>query len=124
MKPERLLAIHMAVSAIIEDDNDSHRVKEFRIVQVAKAAHRLASRTHKHWDIPTDYGTLRPIEFHAYPRSSGMVLREIGNEIEVICAGRGWPSSGLTSRSCRDGGRVGLATGRQPCASSGRPSIG
>jgi hypothetical protein len=36
VKPKRLLAIHMAVSALIEDDAGSHRVTEYRIVQVAK----------------------------------------------------------------------------------------
>jgi hypothetical protein len=43
IKPERLLAIHMAVSALIEtvcfvrDLGNCHRVTEYRIVQVAKA---------------------------------------------------------------------------------------
>ena len=86
VKPERLLAIHMAVSALIEDDAGSHRVTEYRIVQVAKAAHRLASGTHKHWDLPRDDGSTTPIEFHAYPKSSGRVLRVIGAAIEDICS--------------------------------------
>jgi hypothetical protein len=87
VKPERLLAIHMAVSALIEDDLGSHRVTEYRIVQVAKCAHRLASGTHRHWEIPLDNGTIAPIEFHAYPKSSGRVLRVIGKTIEEICSG-------------------------------------
>jgi len=87
VKPERLLAIHMAVSALIEDDLGSHRVPEFRIVQVAKCAHRLASGTHRHWDWPLDNGTTAPLAFHAYPKSSGRVLRVIGGELEEICAG-------------------------------------
>lgn len=37
IEPQRLLAIHMAVGALIEDDNGSHRVVEFRLVQTAKA---------------------------------------------------------------------------------------
>jgi len=86
VKPERLLAIHMAVSALIEDDAGSHRVTEYRIVQVAKAAHRLASGTHRHWDLPMDDGSTAPIEFHAYPKSSGRVLRAIGKAIEEICS--------------------------------------
>jgi hypothetical protein len=84
--PERLLAIHMAVSALIEDDAGSHRVKEFRIVQVAKAVHRLASGTHKQWAWPLPDGRMYPIPFHAYPKSSGRVLRIIGDEIEELCA--------------------------------------
>jgi hypothetical protein len=85
IKPERLLAIHMAVSALIEDDAGSHRVNEYRIVQVAKAAHRLASGTHQHWAVPTNDGSTRPIEFHAYPKSSGGVLRIIGATVEELC---------------------------------------
>jgi hypothetical protein len=85
IKPERLLAIHMAVSALIEDDAGSHRVTEFRIVQVAKAAHRLASGTHRHWDFPLDDGSTAPLAFHAYPKSSGRVLRVIGKTIEECC---------------------------------------
>jgi hypothetical protein len=87
VKPERLLAIHMAVSALIEDDAGSHRITEYRIVQVAKAAHRLTSGTHKHWDIPRDDGSTRQVAFHAYPKSSGRVLRVIGKAIEEVCAG-------------------------------------
>jgi hypothetical protein len=34
-----------------------------------------------------DDGTTRPIEFHAYPRSSGIVLRVIGKEIDELCGG-------------------------------------
>jgi hypothetical protein len=85
IKPERLLAIHMAVSALIEDDRGSHRVTEYRIVQVAKAAHRLASGTHRHWDFPLDNGSTAPLAFHAYPRSSGQVLRVMGKAIEEAC---------------------------------------
>lgn len=85
IKPERLLAIHMAVSALIGDDAGSHRATEYRIVQVAKAAHRLASGTHKHWDFPMDDGNTAPLAFHAYPRSSGRVLRVIGKAIEECC---------------------------------------
>ena len=87
IEPERLLAIHMAVGALIEDDNGSHRVDEFRLVQTAKAIHRLASGTHRHWDFPMRDGTTRPLHFHAYPRSSGIVLRVIGREIDEICGG-------------------------------------
>ena len=77
----------MAVAALIEDDRGSHRVEEFRLVQIAKAVHRLASGTHKHWEWPMDDGTTRPLHFHAYPRSSGIVLRVIGREIDEVCGG-------------------------------------
>lgn len=87
VKPERLLAIHIAVGALIEDDRGSHRVREFRLVQTAKAVHRLASGTHRHYEWPMRDGTLRPLHIHAYPRSSGIVLRVIGKEIDEICGG-------------------------------------
>ncbi len=86
IKPERLLAIHMAVAALIEDDRGSHRVTEVRLVQTAKAVHRLASGTHRHWEWPMADGTTRPLHFHAYPRSSGITLRIIGKEVDEVCS--------------------------------------
>jgi len=87
IEPERLLAIHMAVGALIEDDNGSHRVEEFRLVQSGKAVHRLASGNHGHYEWPMADGTIRPVHTHNYPRSSGIVLRVIGREIDEICGG-------------------------------------
>lgn len=86
IKPERLLAIHIATSALIQDDRDSHRAEEFFLVQTAKAAHRLASGTHRSWNLPLWNGDIAPISLHAYPRSSGRVLRVIGVEIDLRCA--------------------------------------
>ncbi|CDZ62584.1 Hypothetical protein NGAL_HAMBI2605_20430 [Neorhizobium galegae bv. orientalis] len=84
--PERILAIFLGVSALIEDDWKSHNVREFRIVQAAKVMHRLASGTHRHWDVwnPRTGGTL-PYDMHAYPRSSGIVLRKMGEIVEKAC---------------------------------------
>lgn len=86
VKPQRLLAIHIAVRALMEDDAGSHRTDEFRIVQVAKAAHRLASGTHRRWDYPLPDGTTTKIRMDVYPRSSGLVLRVIGDAIDIRCA--------------------------------------
>lgn len=83
--PERLLSIWLGVSALIEDDRGSHRVREFRIVQAAKAAHRLASGTHRRWDMWQPGGGTVPIAVHAYPKSSGLVLRRIGEAMEEAC---------------------------------------
>jgi hypothetical protein len=74
----RLVAIYVAVAALIEDDWVSHRSREFQIVQAAKVAHRLASGTHRRWMMWNPKGEDVPIEIHAYPRSSGLVLRKIG----------------------------------------------
>lgn len=82
VRADRLLAIYLAVSALIEDDLGSHRTREFRIVQAAKAAHRLASGTHKRWEMWNPVGSPVKTELHAYPRSSGLVLRKIGSTLE------------------------------------------
>lgn len=85
VKPERLLAIHLAITALIEEDPGSHRTKEFRLVQVAKAAHRLASGYHRVWPHQDKNGRDFRIELHAYARSIGRVLRLIGRAIEERC---------------------------------------
>ncbi|WP_338632450.1 hypothetical protein [Afipia carboxidovorans] len=85
IKPERFVAIVLAVTALIEEDPGSHRTKEFRTVQIAKALHRLASGTHKVWEIEDHDGRKRRTELHAFPRSSGPVLRLIGKAIEQPC---------------------------------------
>jgi hypothetical protein len=85
IKPERLLAIHLAVTALIDEDPGSHRVKEFRLVQVAKATHRLASGYHRVWPQQDKNGREFRIELHAYARSTGRVLRLIGQAIEERC---------------------------------------
>jgi hypothetical protein len=83
VQADRLLAIHMAVSAHIEDDAGSHREEEhYHLVQVAKAAHRLASGTHRRWEWPGG-GT---IVMHVYPKSSGLVLRVMGRALDDICS--------------------------------------
>jgi hypothetical protein len=87
IKPERLLATHIGVSALIADDPDSHRITEYRLVQTAKAVHRLASGTHRVWQFPMADGTTRLLAMHVYPKSSGRVLRLMGKELEEICAG-------------------------------------
>lgn len=85
IKPERFVIIALAVTALIEEDPGSHRTKEFRIVQIAKALHRLASGTHKRWPFIDFQGRQRQTELHAFPRSSGQVLRLIGRAVEVQC---------------------------------------
>ncbi|WP_457103002.1 hypothetical protein [Mesorhizobium sp. URHB0026] len=77
----RLIAIYLAVAALIEDDFGSHRTREFQLVQAAKAVHRLASGTHRRWQMWNPSGQDIPVEIHAYPRSSGVVLRKIGEAL-------------------------------------------
>jgi hypothetical protein len=85
--PERILAIYLGITALIEDDRGSHRTDEYRMVQTAKALHRLASGTHKRWDIPMPDGRILPATMDVYPKSSGRVLRAIGDAVETICRG-------------------------------------
>jgi hypothetical protein len=83
IKPERLLAIPLAVRALTKEAPGTiHNVPEWRTVAVAKAAHRLASGTHKAWELAQPNGTTKTIEMHAYPKSSGLVLRHLGHLIE------------------------------------------
>ncbi|MCP3395684.1 hypothetical protein [Bradyrhizobium sp. CCGB20] len=86
VKPERFVAIVLAITALIEEDPGSHRTKEFRTVQIAKALHRLASGYHRVWELPDERGRLRKVsELHAFPRSSGQVLRIMGRAVEEHC---------------------------------------
>lgn len=85
IKPERIVAIVLAVTALIEEDPESHRTKEFRTVQISKAVHRLASGYHRVWEYEDYNGRSRRTELHAFPRSSGPVLRMIGRMLEEPC---------------------------------------
>lgn len=85
IKPKRFVAIVLAITALIEEDPGSHRTKEFRVVQIAKALHRLASGYHRVWELQDHKGRSQKIELHAFPRSSGPVLRLIGKAVEEPC---------------------------------------
>ena len=86
IKPERLLAIPLAIAALIEDAPATvHRTREWRIVAIAKAAHRLASGTHREWPVAQPDGRVTHIRMDTYPRSAGRVLRFLGEMIEKEC---------------------------------------
>jgi hypothetical protein len=85
IKPERLLAICLAITALIDEDPGSHRVHEFRLTQLGKATHRLASGYHGVWPQQDQKGRTFRLELHAYARSTGVVLRLIGQAIEERC---------------------------------------
>jgi hypothetical protein len=85
IKPDRLVAIVLAVTSLIEEDPESHRTKEFRTVQISKAIHRLASGYHRVWETEDHSGRKGRTELHAFPRSSGPVLRLIGRMLEQPC---------------------------------------
>ncbi|MCA1435607.1 hypothetical protein I6F33_21830 [Bradyrhizobium sp. BRP20] len=81
VKPQRILSIVLAVTALA--DQKGHRSKEFRTVQVCKAVHRLASGTG--WVIYDSQGREHRSKARAYPRSSGPVLRLMGQMLEGTC---------------------------------------
>lgn len=61
---------------------------EFKRVQAAKVVHRMASGSHRRWEIEVadrhNRGTMktRVTELHVFPRSRGRVLRHIGKSLE------------------------------------------
>jgi hypothetical protein len=82
--PERLLAIPVAMRGLLQEaDGHFARDPEYRQVAVAKAAHRLASGTHKSWELHHRDGRVVRTEMHAYPRSSGQILRHLGELLEA-----------------------------------------
>lgn len=86
VKAERPLAVALAVHSLIEEAPQVvHRTKEWRVVAEAKAVHRLASGYHRIWEFPDAEGKIHRTELHAYPRSSGQVLRHLGQMIEAPC---------------------------------------
>ena len=85
IKPERMVSIILGVRALIEEDPCSHRVEEFRTVQAMKVLHRLASGTHKYWPIEDPHGRPLTIQMHAFPKSTGRVLRLMGRLLEEPC---------------------------------------
>lgn len=82
--PLKLLAIPVAICGMLQEaDGYFARDPEYRQVTIAKAAHRLASGTHKSWEIQHRDGRVVRTEMHAYPRSSGQVLRHLGRTLET-----------------------------------------
>lgn len=78
VKPEKLLAITLAVCALITDDPRADKTPEFRRVQIAKACHRRASGFHRVWSERSS--------LHVFARSTGRVLRILGKTLEELCA--------------------------------------
>ncbi|MEY9281669.1 hypothetical protein ABIA03_002861 [Bradyrhizobium yuanmingense] len=82
IQPERLLAVTIAVHSLIEEAPQVvHRIREWRIVAIAKGCHRLAS-VYRPWTFIGADGRVHRAAKQAYPRSSGRVLRYLGEMIE------------------------------------------
>jgi hypothetical protein len=84
VKPQRLMIIVLATHAILKDDQSfSHRGSEFRHVQIARQAHRLAARfVPKGQEAKVKDGL--KWGFKNFPHSAGLVLRELGKTLDEI----------------------------------------
>ena len=49
---ERILAAHMGIVAILADDTWAPREVDYKLTQTGKAVHRLASGTHRRYQVP------------------------------------------------------------------------
>jgi hypothetical protein len=85
---ESWLVVELAVRLDPQPDGD----REFKRVQGAKLIHRLASGSHKRWELEPisrprrqNVGTKIVTELHKYPHSRGKVLRYIGADMEEAC---------------------------------------
>jgi len=78
--PSRLLMIHLAVSGAVAEDpiGPGGPPGEYRLTQIAKAVHRLASGYHAVYGPGSRYDR--------YPRSAGLALRHLGRMIDECCA--------------------------------------
>lgn len=84
VKPIRLMTIVLATHAILQDDQSySPRGREFRQVQIARQAHRLAARF-----VPRGYESKVKDGikwgFKNFPHSAGLVLRELGSQLDDL----------------------------------------
>lgn len=84
VRPIRLMTIVLATHAALEDDQSySHRGGEFRQVQIARQAHRLAARF-----VPRGYEAKVKDGikwgFKNFPHSAGLVLRELGSQLDDL----------------------------------------
>jgi hypothetical protein len=85
IKSNRLIIIVLATHAILRDDlSFSHRGSEFRHVQIARQAHRLAARftprgMEGRKSVP---GAKLKWGHESFPYSAGLVLRELGAQLD------------------------------------------
>lgn len=84
--PARLLTIALATWALAEDDWSIRADAEFRQVQIAKQAHRLAARHMPAWLDAFAKDSPMRIAPSIFPEATGPVLRELGRMIDHIGA--------------------------------------
>ncbi|MBN8195319.1 hypothetical protein [Thalassospira povalilytica] len=80
--PLLVIASWVAIELVVKDDPQPVLTSEFKQVQGAKLIHKMASGTHKKWDIQNSTSAMtRTTELHVYPRPRGRVLRHIGRQL-------------------------------------------
>lgn len=82
--PLKPLAAWLAIEMIFLADPQRENKQHFKRVQAAKIVHRLASGSHKRWEITGYDGKPRVTELHKYPRSRGRVLVHMGQQLERV----------------------------------------
>lgn len=80
--PRKPLAAWLAVEMMFLDDPQTEHKQEYKWVQAAKIVHRMASGSHKRWELVGADGKLRVEVLHKYPRSRGRVLIHMGKRLE------------------------------------------
>lgn len=87
VEPAHVVAAWLTVDACLHNDQQPDRHEEYRHVQVAKLIHRMAGGTHKRWERERSDGHIEVAQLHKHPVSRGRVLRIIGQQAAVACAG-------------------------------------
>lgn len=82
VSPLKPIAAWLAVEMALRADPQPETKQEYKLVQAAKAVHRLASGTHKRWERERPGGVAVVEEMHKYPHSRGQVLRHIGKLLQ------------------------------------------
>jgi hypothetical protein len=89
------MSSQIGITALLSDDTWAPRSEEYRLTQSAKAIHRLASGTHREYEIALpvraaalgegeDAGAAKA-SLHVYPRPRGQALRVIGKALDEAC---------------------------------------
>ncbi|WP_246176794.1 hypothetical protein [Parvibaculum sedimenti] len=81
--PLAIIAAAISVVLAIKNDLQPDLHVEFREVQMAKAVHRMASGTHKHWERERTGGGRLSVLLHKFPISRGRVLRHLGGQLHL-----------------------------------------
>jgi hypothetical protein len=92
VNPSLVIAVWLAIEMAVKDDEQPVTTSEFKRVQAAKVVHRMASGSHRRWEVEVsdthNPGKMKTLvtQLHIFPRSRGRVLRHIGKSLEQAVA--------------------------------------